>query len=76
MPGVRFLGKVPRHELVELQKSSKILVYPCTYHEGFCIAAMECIAAGAVPVSTEDFALRTTIGRSGFLINGRPGQPQ
>jgi len=73
MRGVSFLGKVSRQRLVELQKSSKVMAYPCTYLEGFCIAALECIAAGAVPVTTNAFALTTTVADSGVLINGIPG---
>jgi glycosyltransferase involved in cell wall biosynthesis len=73
-PGVRFLGRVNRQTLVACQKSAKIMAYPCTYHEGFCLAALECMAAGAVPVTTDDFALKTTVADSGILIPGRPGE--
>lgn len=75
MPGVSFLGKVNRPTLVQCQKSAKVMAYSCTYHEGFCLAALECIAAGAVPVTTDDFALKTTVADSGILIPGRPGEP-
>jgi glycosyltransferase involved in cell wall biosynthesis len=74
MAGVQFLGKVPREQLVRLQLSSKILAYPCVYAEGFCISAIECMAAGAVPVTTDYGALGTTIGDCGRLISGCPGQ--
>ncbi len=76
MEGVVFRGKVPRNELVALQKSSRVMAYPCTYHEGFCLSALECIAAGAVPVTTDAFALTTTVGEHGVLISGRPGEPR
>jgi glycosyltransferase involved in cell wall biosynthesis len=49
-----------------------VLAYPCTFPEGFCIAAAECMAAGAVPVTTNAFALTTTVGNAGVLVNGRP----
>ena len=42
------------------------------FEEGFCIAAAECMAAGAVPVTTKAFALTTTVGPAGVLIGGRP----
>jgi glycosyltransferase involved in cell wall biosynthesis len=71
--GLSVLGNVPRARLVELQKSAKIMAYPCTYTEGFCISAAECMAAGAVPVTTNGFALSTTVGNAGVLVDGRPG---
>ncbi len=54
------------------QLRARVLAYPCTFPEGFCIAAAECMAAGAVPVTTNAFALTTTVGRAGVLIDGRP----
>lgn len=75
MDGVTFKGKVSRAELVQLQRASRIMAYPCTYHEGFCLSALECIAAGAVPITTNDFALRTTVAEYGVLLSGRPGEP-
>lgn len=73
MPGVTFLGKIPRKDLVAYQKSSEIMAYPCNYDENFCISAIECIASGAVPVTTDIGALKTTIGDSGIVIKGQPG---
>jgi glycosyltransferase involved in cell wall biosynthesis len=75
MPGVQFLGKVPRQDLIRLQFEAKVMAYPCIFPEGFCIAALECMAAGAVPVSTAAFALTTTIADCGILLPGRPGEP-
>lgn len=60
MEGVRYLGKVPRKELVELQMQSDLMFYPCTYEELFCIAAAECQVAGAFPITTSKGALATT----------------
>jgi glycosyltransferase involved in cell wall biosynthesis len=71
-PGVEYLGHVPRFRLVAEQLRARVLAYPCTFEEGFCIAAAECMAAGAVPVTTNAFALTTTVGASGALIDGRP----
>jgi hypothetical protein len=71
-PGVEYLGHVDRSRLVAEQLRARVLAYPCTFEEGFCIAAAECMAAGAVPVTTNAFALTTTVGASGALIDGRP----
>lgn len=71
--GVRYHGRVSRSERVELQRSAKVLAFPCTFPEGFCLAAAEAMAAGAVPVTSDAFALTTTVGPAGVLIPGHPG---
>lgn len=73
MPDVIFLGKISRSELVRHQLESEIMIYPCNYEELFCVAAAECIAAGAVPVSVPIGALKTTIADSGVLIRDGMG---
>jgi glycosyltransferase involved in cell wall biosynthesis len=71
-PGVDYLGHVDRQKLVAEQRRARVLAYPCIFEEGFCIAAAECMAAGVVPVTTNAFALTTTVDAAGVLINGRP----
>jgi hypothetical protein len=71
-PGVEYRGHVDRHRLIAEQRRARVFAYPCIFEEGFCIAAAECMAAGAVPVTTNAFALTTTIGDAGVLIDGRP----
>lgn len=71
---VQFFGKVTREELVYHQKTAELMVYPCTYEECFCIASMECIAAGAIPVTTKLAALKTTVADSGILLSNLPGK--
>ena len=68
---VKFLGKIPRKELVYHQKTSQVMAYPSNYEECFCIAAMECMAAGAVPVTTDLGALTTTVGNGGIRLSNR-----
>lgn len=70
--GIEYLGHVDRTRLVAEQVRARVLAYPCIFPEGFCIAAAECMAAGAVPVTTNAFALTTTVGSAGVLIDGRP----
>lgn len=71
--GVYFLGKVPRKELVEHQLTAEVMAFPCTYEECFCIAAMECMAAGAIPVTTDIGALKTTVGKNGIVLSNLKG---
>ena len=70
--GVEYLGHVDRTTLVDAQCRARVMAYPCNFPEGFCLAAAECMAAGTVPVTTNAFALTTTVGESGVLVRGRP----
>lgn len=71
-PGIEYVGHVDRATLVAYQRRARVMAYPCTFEEGFCIAAAECMAAGAVPVTTDAFALQTTVNGAGMLIRGKP----
>ncbi|MEW6545539.1 MAG: glycosyltransferase family 4 protein [Bacillota bacterium] len=77
LPGVEFLGNVPRPRLIQEQKTSVLHVYPCTVAELFCLASIECQAAGTPTVATALGALETTVadGYSGVLVRETPGQP-
>jgi glycosyltransferase involved in cell wall biosynthesis len=70
--GVEYAGHVTRAELVAWQRRARVMAYPCNFEEGFCLSAAECMAAGAVPVTTRAFALPTTVGDGGVLVDGRP----
>ena len=71
-PGVKYLGHVDRSTLIAEQLRARVMAYSCTFAEGFCIAAAECMAAGAVPVTTNAFALTSTVADAGILVDGRP----
>lgn len=66
---VNYVGKIPHKEMVEFQKTSELMTYPCIYEECFCIAAMECMAAGATPVTSDYGALPTTVGEGGVILS-------
>ncbi len=70
-PDVRFLGMIPRKQLVQAQLQSEIQAFPCTYDEMFCIATAECQVAGAVPITSTIGALLTT-NRYGLQVVGDP----
>jgi len=76
MPGVSLEGNVVQAQLAKEFQCSAILAYPNTFEETSCITAMEAIAAGCVPVTSNKGALPETIGRCGILIDGNPGEPQ
>jgi glycosyltransferase involved in cell wall biosynthesis len=60
LDGVKFVGNVPRSELVRYQMQSEIQLYPCTYDENFCIANAECQVAGCYCITSAQGALETT----------------
>lgn len=70
--GIEYVGHVSRAELVEWQRRARVMAYPCRFPEGFCLAAAECMAAGAVPITTRDYALVTTVADAGVLVKGHP----
>lgn len=74
LPGVVFLGKVPRSELTRQQKTAEIHLYPCVCNELFCLSSIECQAAGTPTVALAAGALATTVedGVTGILIRREP----
>lgn len=60
MPGVRFLGNIPREELIKEQLKAEVQLYPCIYDENFCLANAECQVAGCYCITTDIGALKTT----------------
>jgi glycosyltransferase involved in cell wall biosynthesis len=60
MPGVTFLGAIPRRSLVREQLMADMLLYPCIYEELFCYAVAEAQVAGTPPVTPPIGALSTT----------------
>lgn len=72
--GVKFLGAIPREQLIAVQSQSEIHAYPCTYEELFCYSSAECQVAGAFPISSATGALITT--NMGILIHGDPQSRQ
>lgn len=70
MDDVRFLGAIPRRELIIEQMKAQIQAYPCTYDELFCYAVAECQVAGAYPITSSIGAIKTT--NMGTQIDGNP----
>src|SRR3990167_8366926 len=68
--GVRFLGAIPRMEMVSEQLKADVQAYPCNYEELFCYSVAECQVAGAYPITSNIGALGTT--NMGKLVGGNP----
>lgn len=73
MDGVKFLGAIPRKEMVNEQMKAQIMAYPCTYDELFCYAVAECQVAGAFPVTSSQGAVSTT--NMGQIVHGEASNP-
>lgn len=71
---VAYVGAVPRRRLIQFQTQADLLLYPCTYDELFCIAVAEAQVAGAIPVTSQFGAVRTT-NEFGYQIEGSPYEP-
>ncbi len=71
-PGVIFRDRLPQDQLARLYSESYAWLYPCSFLEVSCISAMEAMAAGAVPVTSDAGALKETVGRYGFMVPGQP----
>jgi glycosyltransferase involved in cell wall biosynthesis len=70
MKGVKFMGAIPRREMVREQQLAQVQSYPCVYDELFCYSVAECEVAGAYPVTTQTGAVATT--NMGRKIEGSP----
>lgn len=70
---VRYLGAIPRKQLLEEQLQADLLVYPGNYDELFCIAVAEAQCAGAYPVTSSIGALEKT--NMGTVLNVNADNP-
>lgn len=65
-------GILPKHQLADLLRNSDIYLYPTDYQEMCCIAVLEAMACGVIPILSNQGALpeRVQHGRSGMLLGG------
>ena len=71
-PGVNLRGSVAQTLLLEHMSRSGFLLYPNTFEETSCIAAIEAQACGAVVVTSAKAGLKETVDspRTGICISG------
>ena len=65
-------GRVNQKELTKALYESSIWGYPTQFMETFCITAIECQAAGVIPVTSKLAALQETVAMKDLLIEGWP----
>ncbi|HLQ77935.1 MAG TPA: glycosyltransferase family 4 protein [Terriglobia bacterium] len=73
-PGVHWRGSVNQPVLLAALAQTGLLLYPNTFEETSCIAAIEAQASGCVVVTSAKAGLNETIanGETGILIEGDP----
>lgn len=72
-PNVEYRAAIKRSELVKVQMSADLHLYPCVYDELFCIAVAESQVAGAFPITSDVGSLGTT--NMGRVLHGNPQNP-
>lgn len=73
--GVHYHGALSKDDLYGMIQSCNAMLYPCTFPESSCITAIEAMALGTFPITTNAYALPETLGEYGYLIDGHPGTP-
>ena len=71
-PGVISLGTLPKDEYYGHLAEAQLVLYPCDFPEISCIVALEAQACKTPIVTTDDFALRETVGVKDWLVPGHP----
>jgi glycosyltransferase involved in cell wall biosynthesis len=76
--GMEVLGCQDKYTLGELFSKTRVMAYPNTFAETFCMAVLEAQSCGLPVVSTNLAGLKERIRNdySGYLINGHPRDKQ
>ena len=75
-PSVKVLGSLVKEDYYRHLAGSALMVYPCTFPEISCIAALEAQACRTPIMTTDGFALTETVKQPFFKVPGRPGSPE
>jgi len=67
------LGPLPKEKYYKHLAEAALMLYPCTFPEISCIAALEAQACRTPLLTTDDFALSETVQVPEFKVPGRPG---
>ena len=74
-PGVVWKGRLTAQALRAEFQVANLFVYPTTFMETSCRAAIRAMACGCLPVYRPLAALEETIGPLGRAVPGNPGDP-
>ena len=65
-------NRLTKREYYQLLARAQLVLYPCTFPEIFCCAAVEAQASGTPIITTNEWALRETVADPKNRINGDP----
>lgn len=68
LPNVTNMGSLGKRQLYELMSKADLYVYPTTFEDTSCIAALEANAAGTPFIACQTGALQETIGNDGAVL--------
>lgn len=66
---IHYHGRVGQDRLAEEFLSSSVWAYPSGFSETFCITALEAMAGGAIPLTSNYWGLTDTVKDGGILID-------
>lgn len=75
-PDVERLGALSKEAFYRHLASCECLLYPCTFPEISCIAALEAQALGTPILTSDRFALVETVRDPDARVPGEPGSPE
>lgn len=70
--GIKEHGRVDQDTLAKAMYQSNYWGYPTAFMETYCITALECMAAGVIPITSDLAALREILEGSQNLVKGWP----
>ena len=70
LPGVRYLGYVPEHDLPGLTRAAAVFAYPSLY-EGFGFPAAQAMAAGVPVLTSNNSCLPEVTGSGAIHVDAR-----
>lgn len=70
--GITLHGWVNKKILEDSWKTAEYWLYPCVFHETFCLTALECAKSKTLAITNNLAGLQDTIGERGVYIEGNP----
>ncbi len=75
-PGVTILGSLDKESYYRHLSESALMLYPSTFPEISCIAALEAQSLGVPILTSNAFALSETVVEERLKVSGKPGSPE